>query len=320
MSTTVSASGSVVLPLQVAGDDALADRVDQGLFELPGVIVQRLVVLALCQGFQGIGQGVDQRRGIEVRLLAVALQVLQVQVVGGAVGRLVEHGAVLALDDGAGGGQAAAQGRGDIREDIAVQVLGRVQGVARRVGDHFLELAGGAHDHERGRPGTGFCQVVTHLGDGRAEHLVVLHVLALEAEVHLLVLVGGVAEYLADPVVDRLQVIGHQQHGIVFLDLARVLLLAVDDHLEDAVFLHRHIEAAVLVATARAHARQGDVVLAVGNAVFLQVAHQLEQLAAGGVVGHAPQRTLRRVGDDARGLGIDQFVVIGEAGLCKAAA
>ncbi len=140
-------------------------------------------------------------------LLALAFQVLQVQVMGGAVGRLVQHGAIFALNDGAGGRQAAAEGRGNIRKNIAVQVLRRVQGIPGWIGDHFLQLAGGAHDHEGRWLGTGFCQCVAHVGNRRAEHLVVLHVLALQAEIHLLALARGVAKHLADPVGDRLQVV-----------------------------------------------------------------------------------------------------------------
>jgi|GEM_PF-3978938 len=40
---------------------------------------------------------------------------------------------------------------------------------------------------------------------------------------------------------------------------------------------------------------------------------KFEQLAAAGVVGHTPERPLGRVGDNARGLRIDEFVVVGNA-------
>ena len=97
---------------------------------------------------------------------------------------------------------------------------------------------------------------VAHVGDGRAEHLVVLHVFTFQPEIHFLAFVGRIAEHLADPVGDGLQVVGHQQHRVVFLHPAGVFFVAVDDHLENAVFFHRHIETAVLVAAAGAHARQ----------------------------------------------------------------
>ena len=47
-----------------------------------------------------------------------------------------------------------------------------------------------------------------------------------------------------------------------------------------------------------------------GNTKFLELVHQLEQFASGGVVRHAPQRSLWWVGNNSCRLGINQLVEV----------
>ena len=96
---------------------------------------------------------------------------------------------------------------------------------------------------------------MAHVGDDGTENLVILHVFAFQSKIHFFVIYGSVAKHLANPVLDRVTIIGHQQDRVVFLDGPCVFFFAVDDDLEDAVFLHWHIEAAVLIAATGTHAR-----------------------------------------------------------------
>ena len=96
--------------------------------------------------------------------------------------------------------------------------------------------------------------------------------------------------------------------------MARVFFLAVDDHFDDAVLGRRGVVAAVLVAAAGAHARDGYVRFAFGQAVVFKLLHELVELHPAHVVGHAPQRPLRGIGDNARRLSVDKLVVIAQAG------
>ncbi len=50
--------------------------------------------------------------------------------------------------------------------------------------------------------------------------------------------------------------------------------------------------------------------LALGQAVVLELLYQLVELHPTDVIRHTPQGALRRIGNDARGLGIDQLVVV----------
>ncbi len=53
--------------------------------------------------------------------------------------------------------------------------------------------------------------------------------------------------------------------------------------------------------------------LALGETIVLELLHQLEQLHADNVVRHPPQRPLWRIGHNARCLGINELVVIGQS-------
>ena len=70
--------------------------------------------------------------------------------------------------------------------------------------------------------------------------------------------------------------------------MPRMLLLAVDDNLNDTLLGCGCVVATVLVATTGAHAGNGDVGLALRQAVTLELLNELKKLHTTDVVGHTP--------------------------------
>ena len=142
-----------------------------------------------------------------------------------------------------------------------------------------------------------------------------MHEFALQAKVNLFFVQCRIQEHLLDPVLDRLAIVGHKQNGVVRFHIPGVLFNAVHHDLDNAVLGSRHVVAAVLVTAPCAHPGNGDVGLALGEAVALELLHQLIELHTADIVGYAPQSPHRRIGHNARRLGINELVVIGQARL-----
>jgi len=94
-----------------------------------------------------------------------------------------------------------------------------------------------------------------------------------------------------------------------------VFFLAVHQHLDDAIFRRGQVVTTVLVSAASAHAGNRDVGLSFWQSVVFQLLYQLVELHTGDIVRYTPQRALRGISDNTRGLRVDKFVVIFQSGL-----